>query len=128
MRACRKTTRGRFVSYHEKMARMPGVAAEGCDKHQVPLDRNGECGLCRLDAIPSKPPVSGANRWMLLAFATLVAQLARWDFDLIDCQIHTDHLARFGATEWPRSRFLSALEKSLAKTTRRGRWELDTGQ
>jgi leucyl/phenylalanyl-tRNA--protein transferase len=61
-----------------------------------------------------------------VAFATLVTQLARWDFDLIDCQIHTDHLARFGATEWPRSRFLSVLEKSLAKTTRRGRWQLDS--
>jgi leucyl/phenylalanyl-tRNA--protein transferase len=61
------------------------------------------------------------------AFATLVAQLARWDFDLIDCQVHTDHLARFGATEWPRSRFLSALEKSLAKTTRRGCWQFDSG-
>ncbi|MBW2714989.1 MAG: leucyl/phenylalanyl-tRNA--protein transferase [Deltaproteobacteria bacterium] len=62
-----------------------------------------------------------------VAFATLVAQLARWDFDLIDCQVHTDHLSRFGATEWPRSRFLSALEKSLAKTTRRGCWQLDSG-
>jgi leucyl/phenylalanyl-tRNA--protein transferase len=60
-----------------------------------------------------------------VAFATLVAQLARWEFDLIDCQIHTDHLARFGATEWPRSRFLSVLEKSLAKKTRRGRWQFD---
>jgi leucyl/phenylalanyl-tRNA--protein transferase len=60
-----------------------------------------------------------------VAFATLVAQLARWEFDLIDCQIHTDHLARFGATEWPRGRFLSVLEQSLAKKTRRGRWRFD---
>ena len=62
-----------------------------------------------------------------VAFATLVAQLARWQFDLIDCQIHTEHLARFGATEWPRSRFLTALGKSLAKPTLRGRWQLDGG-
>ncbi|MBW2493225.1 MAG: leucyl/phenylalanyl-tRNA--protein transferase [Deltaproteobacteria bacterium] len=61
-----------------------------------------------------------------VAFATLVEQLARWEFDLIDCQVHTEHLARFGATEWPRSRFLEVLEKSLAKQTRRGRWQLDT--
>ncbi len=60
-----------------------------------------------------------------VAFVALVEQLARWEFDLIDCQIHTDHLARFGATEWPRSRFLSALEESLAKQTRRGRWQFD---
>jgi len=63
-----------------------------------------------------------------VAFTTLVAQLARWKFDLIDCQVHTDHLARFGATEWPRSQFLSALEKSLAKKTRRGRWQFDSGR
>ena len=60
-----------------------------------------------------------------VAFATLVAQLDRWEFDLIDCQVYTDHLARFGATEWPRSRFLSVLEESLAKPTRRGRWRFD---
>jgi hypothetical protein len=60
------------------MASILGVSAEGCDKHQVPLDRNGECGLCRLDAIRSKPPVSGANRWMLLAFATLVVGATTW--------------------------------------------------
>jgi leucyl/phenylalanyl-tRNA--protein transferase len=60
-----------------------------------------------------------------VAFVTLVEQLGHWQFDLIDCQVHTDHLARFGATEWPRSRFLSVLEKSLAKKTRRGRWRFD---
>jgi len=60
-----------------------------------------------------------------VAFVTLVEQLARWEFDLIDCQVHTSHLARFGATEWPRSRFLSVLEKSRAKRTRRGSWRFD---
>ena len=62
-----------------------------------------------------------------LAFVTLVRQLERWGFDLIDCQVHTDHLARFGATEWPRRRFLAALADSLARTSRRGRWTLDSG-
>jgi leucyl/phenylalanyl-tRNA--protein transferase len=60
-----------------------------------------------------------------VAFVTLVAQLARWDFDLIDCQVHTEHLERFGATPWPRERFLEALERSLARGTRRGPWRLD---
>lgn len=57
-----------------------------------------------------------------VAFATLVARLVDWGFDLIDCQVHTDHLSRFGATEWPRNRFLSALADSLEKPTRRGSW------
>jgi leucyl/phenylalanyl-tRNA--protein transferase len=61
------------------------------------------------------------------AFAILVEQLVRWNFDLIDCQVYTDHLASFGATEWERSDFLSALKVSLTKTTRRGRWPLESG-
>jgi leucyl/phenylalanyl-tRNA--protein transferase len=55
----------------------------------------------------------------------LVRQLARWGVDLIDCQIHTEHLARFGATEWPRARFLEQLARRVEKETRRGRWSFD---
>lgn len=60
-----------------------------------------------------------------VAFATLVGQLAAWGVDLIDCQVHTEHLARFGATEWPRARFLAALKEALLVPTRRGPWRLD---
>jgi leucyl/phenylalanyl-tRNA--protein transferase len=62
-----------------------------------------------------------------VAFVALVRQLERWGFDLIDCQVHTDHLARFGATEWPRSRFLDTLAESLGAPTRRGPWRFDPG-
>jgi leucyl/phenylalanyl-tRNA--protein transferase len=60
-----------------------------------------------------------------VGFVRLVHQLDRWGFDLVDCQVHTDHLARFGARHWSRSRFLAALERSLATPTRRGRWRFD---
>ena len=60
-----------------------------------------------------------------VAFVTLVRQLAAWDFDVIDCQVYTDHLARFGATPWSRRRFLEALDASLARPARRGRWSLE---
>jgi leucyl/phenylalanyl-tRNA--protein transferase len=59
-----------------------------------------------------------------IAFASLVEQLVDWDFDLIDCQVHTDHLERLGATLWERSDFLVALKKSLERKTRRGPWRL----
>ncbi|MGB0678913.1 MAG: leucyl/phenylalanyl-tRNA--protein transferase [Polyangiales bacterium] len=62
-----------------------------------------------------------------LAFLTLAAQLKRWDFDLIDCQVPTEHLARFGAEPWPRSRFLRALAHSVTRPSRRGPWQLDVG-
>ena len=60
-----------------------------------------------------------------LCFVALVRQLADWGFDLIDCQVHTDHLARFGATEWPRDAFLDALHVSLAHDTRKGPWRFE---
>ncbi len=44
-----------------------------------------------------------------IAFVKLVHQLVRWGFELIDCQVFTDHLSRFGAEEWPRSKFLTKL-------------------
>jgi leucyl/phenylalanyl-tRNA--protein transferase len=60
-----------------------------------------------------------------IAFVALVRQLERWGFELVDCQIHTPHLARFGATEWPRSRFLADLARAVEKDTRRGPWRFD---
>jgi leucyl/phenylalanyl-tRNA--protein transferase len=61
-----------------------------------------------------------------IAFVALVRQLDLWNFDFIDCQVETSHLTRFGATEWPRSRFLEALAATLKADTRRGRWSFDT--
>ncbi|KIG11813.1 Leucyl/phenylalanyl-tRNA--protein transferase [Enhygromyxa salina] len=51
-----------------------------------------------------------------IAFVQLVTQLESWGFELIDCQVHTDHLERFGAVEWPRSRFLATLERLRLRT------------
>ena len=61
------------------------------------------------------------------AFATLVEQLVKWQFQVVDCQTYTDHLARFGAEPWPRRRFLEALAKALEAPTRQGRWVLVEG-
>jgi leucyl/phenylalanyl-tRNA--protein transferase len=60
-----------------------------------------------------------------VAFATLAAQLVAWDYDLIDCQVYTEHLARFGARRWRRGRFLAQLHASLQRPTRRGPWRLE---
>ena len=59
-----------------------------------------------------------------VALVVLVEQLDRWGIRLIDCQIYTDHLARFGAQPWPRQEYLSALGDALQEPTRRGRWKL----
>jgi leucyl/phenylalanyl-tRNA--protein transferase len=62
-----------------------------------------------------------------VAFATLVGNLVRWDFQLVDCQSYTGHLAAFGAEDWPRERFLTALERALQDPTRMGPWTLELG-
>lgn len=56
------------------------------------------------------------------AFVHLVRQLHAWEFQLFDCQVYTEHVARFGATPWPRARFLDALTNALAAPTRQGPW------
>jgi leucyl/phenylalanyl-tRNA--protein transferase len=60
-----------------------------------------------------------------VAFVLLVRQLARWGIDLIDAQVHTRHLERFGAEHWPRARYLQALNGALDRPTRRGKWRFD---
>jgi leucyl/phenylalanyl-tRNA--protein transferase len=41
-----------------------------------------------------------------VALASLVRQLHRWGFELIDCQMSTTHLASLGAREIPRTEFM----------------------
>jgi leucyl/phenylalanyl-tRNA--protein transferase len=60
-----------------------------------------------------------------IAFVALVRQMERWGITLIDCQIHSDHLERFGAEEWSRERYLRALETALRRPTRQGPWSFD---
>ena len=61
-----------------------------------------------------------------IAFVSLVRLLAAWDFDLVDCQVVTDHLVRFGAQEVELEDFLEQLEESMDRPTRRGPWRWGT--
>lgn len=60
-----------------------------------------------------------------VAFAVLLHQLVRWGFTMIDCQMPTEHLRRFGARDVPRADFLRALDQGVRAPTRRGRWTLE---
>lgn len=60
-----------------------------------------------------------------LALREFVRQIEKWGFALVDCQVKTEHLARFGAKEWSREQFLEALERALEGETKRGKWEFD---
>ncbi len=45
-----------------------------------------------------------------IALAHLAAQLERWNFGMIDCQMNTPHLASLGAREIPRKEFIARLQ------------------
>lgn len=49
------------------------------------------------------------------AFATFARKLFNAGVPWIDCQVYTDHLARFGAKEIPRSEYLSLLNAEMRK-------------
>lgn len=60
-----------------------------------------------------------------VAFVHLVRQLQAWGCSLIDCQLTTAHLLRFGAEEIPRRRFLSLLADALTLPDRLGPWQFE---
>jgi len=62
-----------------------------------------------------------------LALWALVEQARLWEFRMIDCQIHTDHLASLGARSISREEFLRKLEDGLRAETRVGAWHLEAG-
>lgn len=57
-----------------------------------------------------------------VALVRLVHLLQQMDFELIDCQVTTAHLKRFGAREIARREFLDHLNRAIEKTIPRGLW------
>ncbi|MBW2590127.1 MAG: leucyl/phenylalanyl-tRNA--protein transferase [Deltaproteobacteria bacterium] len=60
-----------------------------------------------------------------VAFVKLVEYLTALSFDMIDCQVRTEHMIRFGAREIPRDRFLQQLKKSLLAPTIKKKWSFE---
>jgi len=60
-----------------------------------------------------------------VAFVRAVGWLAERGVELVDCQVRTDHLTRFGARDISRDDFLARLERALAKPTLRGKWDME---
>ena len=67
--------------------------------------------------------VSNASK---VAFVALVKHLRTLNFALIDCQITTGHLTRFGARQISRARYLDELDRALEAPTLKGKWSFDT--
>ncbi|MEZ4235225.1 MAG: leucyl/phenylalanyl-tRNA--protein transferase [Myxococcota bacterium] len=60
-----------------------------------------------------------------IAFVHLARQLQRWGYPLVDCQVHTMHLERFGAHEIPRASYLARCAELANLPGRPGRWSFD---
>jgi leucyl/phenylalanyl-tRNA--protein transferase len=58
-----------------------------------------------------------------IAFVTLAQLLTKWGYQLIDCQVHTDHLASLGAKEIPRSDFAILLRRFLQNKPHANAWQ-----
>jgi leucyl/phenylalanyl-tRNA--protein transferase len=56
--------------------------------------------------------------------ATLVAQLREWEFELIDCQMSTTHLASLGAREIPRAEFVGHVRRLTMQPSVAAPWVL----
>jgi leucyl/phenylalanyl-tRNA--protein transferase len=69
--------------------------------------------------------VSDASK---IAFVHLVAQLQRWGFEMIDCQMKTEHLASLGAREISRNEFRQKLKELVHYPERGKKWCLDHEQ
>mgnify|MGYP001572790173 CR=1 FL=1 len=63
-----------------------------------------------------------------VAFATLASTLHAWGFDMIDCQMSTEHLASLGAREGPRAEFLERMRGLVGQPAVSGPWALDVGR
>ncbi len=60
-----------------------------------------------------------------VAFAFLTAQLNRWQFHLIDCQVSSEHLFSLGAYEISRHAFSKLIAEYACAPTAPGCWQFD---
>ncbi len=64
--------------------------------------------------------VSNASK---AAYITLVQKLQKLNFQIIDCQVYTEHLESLGAASIPRTLFIEQVSEALAEETIKGSWQ-----
>jgi leucyl/phenylalanyl-tRNA--protein transferase len=60
-----------------------------------------------------------------VAFTFFVWQIQRWGYELIDCQVHTEHLQNFGAVGIPRHTYRDLLDHLCDLEGYPGPWQFD---
>jgi leucyl/phenylalanyl-tRNA--protein transferase len=132
IRACAEAPRpgqdGTWIT-EELVAGYSALARRGL-AHSVETYRDGELvgglyGLALGTAFCGESMFARADDASKIATVTLIGHLKHWGFRFLDCQVHTEHLARFGAREWRRARYLSALRRAVAEPGRPGPWQAE---
>jgi leucyl/phenylalanyl-tRNA--protein transferase len=98
--------------------------------HSIEAWRDGELvgglyGVSLGQAFCGESMFARADDASKIAAVTMLGNLRRWGFHFVDCQVYTDHLSRFGAEEWPRAKFLTALQVALAQPSTSGPWRFE---
>lgn len=60
-----------------------------------------------------------------LCTVALLGNLRACGYHFVDCQVHTEHLARFGAQQWPRAKYLAALRRAVCDQHEEGPWRFE---
>jgi len=60
-----------------------------------------------------------------VGFAYLCQQLVQWSYQLIDCQVHSEHLETLGAATISRDDFVRQLELYCSQATHENAWLID---
>ena len=130
MHACAAPRNGQGTWIHDKM-----VAAYS-ELHRVGVAHSVECwlagelvgglyGIAIGRMFYGESMFSRRSNASKVALAHLAAQLSRWNFGMIDCQMNTPHLASLGAREIPRAEFIQRLQELIHYPDITSPWRFD---
>jgi leucyl/phenylalanyl-tRNA--protein transferase len=85
----------------------------------------GLYGVCVGNLFAGESMFAKRNDASKIAFVYCVQQFIKWGIELIDSQVHTDHLARFGAKEIERHTYLERIAPLVQLERPFSKWSFD---
>ncbi|MBU8849196.1 MAG: leucyl/phenylalanyl-tRNA--protein transferase [Desulfobacterales bacterium] len=85
----------------------------------------GLYGVCLGGSFFGESMFSFENDTSKIALVAIANYLEKYDFDLIDCQVTTNHLLNMGAIEITRNSFLNIINKSVKRKDIKNIWNPD---
>ncbi len=132
MTACadvrKKTDQGTWIG--KDMIRSYGALHANGYAHSVEVRQQGRLvgglyGVALGKCFFGESMFSRVDNASKVALVKLVRHLSAAGFQMIDCQVTTSHLMRFGAREIPRADFLRRLARALEHETLQEKWRFE---